>query len=74
MARFIIVHVYTNAETNAETKATAEVLVNLDNITFIKPGKNDIGSHIFLTGSDNARTLINVIETLDEIFSLIKRS
>ena len=70
MARFIIVHVHTNAE----TKATAEVLVNLDNITFIKPGKNGIGSHIFLTGSDNARTLINVIETLDEIFSLIKRS
>ncbi len=70
MARFIIVHVHTNTA----TKTTEEVLVSLDNITYIKSGKDGIGSHIFLTGSENARTLINVTETLDEIFSLIKRS
>ena len=29
---------------------------------------------IINTGSDNTRTMINVIKTLDEIFSLIKRS
>lgn len=69
MVHFIKLHTHVKREINQMS-----ILVNPDNISYIKPLK-DGGSHIIFCCSDNQNYQgVSVIESLEEIISIIKAS